>query len=349
MGKSIKQTFSNPIRGLTAVSTFGGSELARRSKIPGLNQLARLPETASDSILGTRYGRQGAQDLQGFNGGQNPAELLAQTGGAPLLANIAMGVDPQDALAGYFGKSKQDGSWEEFLGTLSQADLDRVNSVHGQLNTIQKDRTLRQKAVDSVIADFPNLAKNAAQARAQAGGEFDEVTRGYMEQALGQTAAKYAAGGGLSSGAANQAFAKTGADMAMQKLDFMGQREQNQYNMDANVLNTRLAEVNALRDFQNTMLGGGIQQGFSAQQANLQRQFQGQQFNAGLQEQRYQADQQGKNALFGALGSLGGSFLGAKMLGGSMGTNLFGSPAPKLTTNNLLQPKTAGLDGYGGR
>jgi hypothetical protein len=119
--------------------------------------------------------------------------------------------------------------------------------------------------------------------------------------------------------------------------------------MDANVLNTRLAEVNALRDFQNTMLGGGIQQGFSAQQANLQRQFQGQQFNAGLQEQRYQADQQGKNALFGALGSLGGSFLGAKMLGGSMGTNLFGSPAPKLTTNNLLQPKTAGLDGYGGR
>jgi hypothetical protein len=88
MGKSIKQTFSNPIRGLTAVSTFGGSELARRSKIPGLNQLARLPETASDSILGTRYGRQGAQDLQGFNGGQNPAELLAQTGGAPCPGGV---------------------------------------------------------------------------------------------------------------------------------------------------------------------------------------------------------------------------------------------------------------------
>lgn len=336
--KAVGQTFSNPVRGLTAIGTMGTSELARRSGIPIASQLARLPETASDSLLGTRFGRQGAADLPGINGGQDPATLLAQTGGAPVLANIGMGVKPEDALAGYFGKSTKDGSWEQFLGTLNQKDLDSINSVHGQLTSIQQNRDLRQKAVDKVIADYPNLAANAAQDRAKAGGEFDDVTKQYMQQALGTAAAKYGANGGLNSGAANEAFAKVGADNAMNKLSYMGDREQYSYNTGLNVLNTRLADVNALRDFQNTMLGQGVQQGFSAQQANLQRQFQGQMQNADMANQQRLSDQNSKNALFGALGSVGGSFLGASMLGGS----LFGAAATKVKT-----PSPFGGGGYG--
>lgn len=337
--KYAKEAFSNPLRGFAAVSTFGTSELARRSKVPLLNQIARLPETASDTLLGTRFGREGAANLTGFNGGLSPTDLLSQTGGAPLLANIGMGVNAEDALAGYFGKSKQDGSWEEFLGTLSQKDLDSVNAVHGQLTKIQSNRDLRQKAVEGVMADFPNVAAEAAKARANAGGEFDEVTKGYMQQALNNTASKFAAGGNLSSGAANEAFARVGAEQGMNKLNYMGDREQFAYNDKLNGFNMRLGEVNALRDFQNTMLGGGIQQGFSAQQANLQRQFQGQQANAEMANQKYLSDQASKNAMFGALGSLGGSIIGAGMLGGS----LFGSP--KVSTPS---PYGNGMGGAGG-
>jgi hypothetical protein len=331
MGKSIKKAFSNPIRGLTAIGTFGTSELARRSNIPGLNQMARLPETASDSLLGTRFGRQGAADLPSAPGGQSPTDLLTSTGGAPLLANIAMGVDPVDALAGYFGKSKKDGSWEEFLGTLSQNDLDKVNAVNGQLTTIQSDRKLRQTAVDKVIADFPNIATFAAQERAKSGEEFDSVTKGYMDQALQGTAAKFAAGGNLSSGAMNEAVARVGAEQGMAKLGFMGEREGFAYNTKLNEMNTRLAEVNALRDFQNTMMGQGVQQGFSAQQANLQRQFAGQQQNAEMANQQRMSDQASSNAMFGAIGSLGGTILGGSM-GGMLGGSLFGSTSPKTTT-----------------
>lgn len=315
---TVKNVVSNPVRAVTAVSTFGTSELARRSNIPIASQVARLPETASNSLLGTRFGKEGAPDLQGFQGGQDPATFLAQTGGASLLANISMGVSPTDALAGYFGKSTKDGSWEEFLGTVNQKDLDAINSVNGQLTSIQSNTDLRQKAVDNVIADFPNLAKNAAQARAQAGGEFDTETRKYMEMALGDTAAKYAAGGQISSGAANEAFARVGAEQALNKLSYMGDREQYAYNTGANELNARLAEVNALRDFQNTMLTGQVAQGFSAQQANLQRQFQGDTNNVNTQNQQIfsnqAAEQASSNAMFGALGSLGGSFIGASLL-----------------------------------
>lgn len=320
--KAVGNAFSNPVRALTAVGTFGTSEIAR--KIPGVGQVARLPETASDNLLGTKYGKQGAPDLAGFNGGQDPASFLAQTGGAPVLANIAMGVDPKEALAGYFGKSTKDGSWEEFLGTLNQKDLDSINSVHGQLTTIQQDRTLRQTAVDKVVQDFPNIVQQNMKTY---GDQFDSSMKEYVNNALQGTAAKYAANGQISSGAANEAFAKVGAEQGLNRLNYATENA----TRDAGL---RLAEVNALRDFQNTMLGGQVQQGFSAQQANLQRQFAGQQSNAEMANQRYMQDQGSKNALFGAIGSLGGSFLGAKMLG----ANIFGAATPQ--TGNLISGKS---------
>lgn len=350
MGGSIKKAAGQVARGGLAVFSGGVSEgvnSASKGRLFRATGMSGGPMGTATGAIGRTLGLQNPDgaDLPGFAGGQDPATLLAQTGGAPLLANIAMGVDPEDALAGYFGKNKKDGSWEEFLTTLNQKDYDAVTSVQGQLKTIQSNRDLRQQAVDKVINDFPNLTKQAAQARAQSGQEFDEVTRGYMQQALGETAAKFAAGGNLSSGAANEAFAKVGAQQGMQKLDYMGQREQNAYNMGANELNMRLGEVNALRDFQNTMLGGQIQQGFSAQQANLQRQFQGQSQQLDFMNQQKLADKATNNAMLGAIGSLGGSFIGAKMLG----ANLFGGTGNKDVPSQSPKYSNTYYDSYSGR
>jgi hypothetical protein len=260
-------------------------------------------------------------------GTQDPAAFLAQTGGASLLASIAMGVDVDEALAGYMGVPKEDLDGKN--GNLNAQQVQDITSARNQLNSIQSNRQLRQQAVDKVIADFPNIAKYAAEERAKSGTEFDSETKKYMDQALGSAAAKYNVGGMLSSGAANEAFAKVGADQAMSKLDYMGGREQYAYNTRLNETNARLTEVNALRDFQNTMMTGQVAQGFSAQQAQLQRQFQGDMFNAEQANQRYLSDQQSKNALYGGLGQLGGTIIGASlfgppgaMLGGQIGSGL---------------------------
>ena len=342
MGKQIKQTFSNPIRGLTAIGTMGTSELARKIGGP-IGALAALPENVGKKfgIGSTRVG-----SAPTVAGGQSAIEMLTQSGGAPLLSNIALGGNIDDALAGYLGvrdaaalKYALDGHVYET--EFDPGDIEKIQVVRKQLQSIQQNRELRQQAVDKVIADFPNIAKQAAQARMQAGEEFDSVTKGYMDQALKGTAAKFAAGGGLSSGAMNEAIARVGAEQGMQRLGFQGEREQFAYGQGLNEYQNRLAEVNALRDFQNTMLGGGIQQGFSAQQANLQRQFQGQMANAEMANQRSLADQQSKNAMLGALGGLAGSILGpvGTAFGSQIAGSMFGSPRPRINTPN---PRGAG-------
>jgi hypothetical protein len=198
-----------------------------------------------------------------------------------------------------------------------------------------------------VIEDFPNITAKVAQERAASGQEFDQVTQQYMKQALDQTASKYAAGGRLSSGAANEAFAKVGGDYGLQKLDYMGQREAvaQQRETQNQILpwQARLAEVNALRDFQNTMLTGKASEGFNAAQANLGRIANADSQNTMAYNQRLFQEQQSKdattNAMFGALGSLGGSYLGGAMLSkslagpaapeSSVSTGYFNQSAPK--------------------
>lgn len=341
MGGSIKKVFSNPIRAVTAVGTFGTSELARNSGIPVVSDLAKLPETASDRLLGTRFGeRNSMPNLAAMPGGQSPTDLLANTGGAPVLANVVMGVSPEEALAGFFGKNSQDGSWQEFLSTLSQKDVDAINSTKQQLTVIQSNTNLRNQAIQKVVDDFPNVTKQIAEARAASGQEFDEVTKGYMKQALEGTAAKYAAGGNLSSGAANEAFARVGGEQALNKLNYMGDREASARQDAMAGYGIRLGEVNALRDFQNTMLGQKVSEGFNAAQANLGRIQQGGMFNAEQFNQRQLMESQQKNAttnaLFGALGSLGGSFIGGKMLAGSLASS----------AGNTAAPQTQGMSGY---
>lgn len=323
------------VRGGAAVFTGGISEgvnAASKGKIYQKTGMSGGPIGSVTGSVGRLFGLQGNQNtpnLASAPGGLSNPDLLAQTGGAPVLANIAMGVAPKDALAGFLGITPE--NWDNYVADLSPKDASSLNAVQKQLETIQSNTDLRNKAVQGVINDFPNVTAQIAKARADSGQEFDQVTQGYMKQALDQTAAKFAANGGLSSGAANEAFSKTGADLAMNKLDYMGNREQAARGDAYAGFNARLGEVNALRDFQNTMLGQGVQQGFSAAQANLGRIQQGGMANAQFANDRANAESAQENAttnaLYGALGSLGGAYIGGKMLQGSMGAGAASSSA----------------------
>lgn len=271
---------------------------------------------ASNIWNGGSSGNPDTAPLAQAPGGQSPTELLAQTGGAPVLASVAMGVSPKAALANFMGV--EEANFDDYISNLNPKDAASLHSTLNTLTSIQSNTELRNRAVQSVINDFPNVTAKIAQDRASSGQEFDSVTQGYMKQALDQTAAKYAANGGLSSGAANEAFAKTGAGLAMNKLDYMGQREAVSAQQHMTDLNARLGEVNALRDFQQTMLGQGAQQGFSAAQANLGRIQQGGLANMNYANQRSMADLNSNNAMLGSIGSLAGTAIGA-YFGGPMG------------------------------
>lgn len=80
-----KNAFSNPIRGLTAISTLGTSELARRTPIG--NALYSLPEKASNGLLGTHYGQTGSPDI----GGSGPFQVDAAQSTADQAAINALG------------------------------------------------------------------------------------------------------------------------------------------------------------------------------------------------------------------------------------------------------------------
>src|SRR5438477_10783270 len=111
--KTVKNAFSNPIRGLTAVGTFGTSELARRmGPIPKM--LASLPESAANSILGTHYGQTGTPDIGGggpFNidQGQLTADQAAITGLGTKQYNETLGAisDQGDAAQKYAAQTFQ--------------------------------------------------------------------------------------------------------------------------------------------------------------------------------------------------------------------------------------------------
>lgn len=298
MGGATKGWGLNPqsiVRGAADVMTLGQNEVFG-------NPVGKM--------AGSVFGNPSAPRLAAGATGQNPAEVLGSTGGAPLLANIAMGANIDDALAGYLNVPKA-----EYLDALNGGnsninprDLQLIQSVRDQLNSVQSDRNLRQQAVDKVVNDFPNIVQSNMK---MYGDQYDDNMKQYVDQALQGTAAKFAAGGALSSGAANEAFARVGAENANNRLNYMSTNA----TRDASL---RLNEVNSLRDFQNTMLGQVVPQGFSATQANLQRQFAGQQQQNELANQQNLSNQQSSNALFGSLGSLAGTAVGA-YFGGPMG------------------------------
>lgn len=253
--------------------------------------------------------------------GENPAAVLAQTGGAPLLANIALGANVEDTIAGYFGAA----DYGSLYNSVNPQDRQLLMNVRKQLTDIQSNTNLRNKAVQQVVDDFPNIVAQAAQARTASGQEFDDVTKGYIDQALNKVGAKYAAGGMLSSGATAAASARAGAEYGMQKLGYMDGREEFKYNQGLQGWQARYNETNALRNFQNLMTGQAAGNGFSAVQASLNRNQQAQMANVNAQNQQNFMNQQQDNAMFGAIGGLAGTALGGAFLGRGMGGAQAGS------------------------
>lgn len=299
------------------------------------------------------------KDAPGPDLSTSPAQSLAQSGGAPLLANIAMGVDPKDAIASYFGQSNFDewyngkpagprgtdvvnGMVTQDPGTpgLGEDEKKLIDGVLNQLTTIQKNTNLRNQAVQQVVNDFPNIAAQAAQARQASGGEFDEATKGAMNLALNQGAAKYAANGGLSSGAMNEAMAKMGAQYGMDKLNYMDNRGDTAYNQGVQGWQVRYNETNALRNFQNLMMGQAAGNGFSAQQATLARNNQNQLTQLGYINQNNQLASAQENAMYTGLGSLAGTAVGAYFGGpaGAAAGNKIGAQAGSSLGGNTSSP-----------
>lgn len=307
--KSVTNFAKSPSRVLTAVGTAGASEAWRKTN----PAVAKLQQAGDKWLGGNGSGNNGLSNMSP----ENPATLLAQTGGAPLLANIALGANVDDALAGYFGKS----DFRSFYEGLSDSDRELVDGVKQQLTSIQSNTEMRNKAVQQVVNDFPNVVAHAAQARQAAGQEFDDTTKAYLDKALGASAAKYAAGGNLSSGAMLEASGRIGADMGMQKLGYQDSREASDYNMGAQGWQARYNETNALRNFQNIMTQGAAGNGFSAAQASLNRTQQTGMMNAGFANQQNLQNQQSDNQMLGAIGGLAGTALGG-YLGGPMGAGM---------------------------
>lgn len=326
---TISNITKSPTRAFTAIGTGGGSELARLN--PAVNAIADPVTKKLDSLMGWG-GSSGGNSIGG--GMENPAQTLAMTGGAPLLANIALGADVKQTIAGYFGAS----NYDKFYGSLSDSDKELVDGVQNQLTSIQSNTDLKNKAVQQIVQDFPNIAAQAAQTRQASGQEFDATTKQYLDQALQGTAAKYAANGALSSGAMAAASARVGAQYGMDKLNYMDNRGDNAYNQGVQGWQARYNEANALRNFQNLMTQGAAGQGFSAVQASLGRTQQTNLANAGFANQQNLQNQQNDNAMLGALGGLAGTAAGAYFggpagaaMGGKIGSSVGGmsnAPAP---------------------
>lgn len=234
--------------------------------------------------------------------GPGGAGVMAQSGGIPLLTKVLLGTSVASTLAGYFGVGKSDQDYSSWFQGLSQEDQAQVKALEDNLTSLQGDLDKRNQAVQQVLNDYPNVMAQVAKDRAASGQEFDDVTKGYMEQALNQTAAKYAANGGLSSGAMNEATAQTGANLALQKLGYMGDREQSSYQQNMAGYTARLNEAEALRQFQQKMLGTGVDQRFSAAQNALQRQAGFQTAGAEMQQKQDLYNDEQKSKLFGSLG-----------------------------------------------
>lgn len=245
--------------------------------------------------------------------GQNYVGFLSSTGGAPLLTNIALGVNPEQAIASYFGKP----TFQDVLNDASGGEQQALNSLLGQLKTIQSNTDLRNQAVQKVVQDFPNIVSMTApkviEAKKAAGEEFDSATKQYLDYAMEQTGAKYAAGGMISSGAQVAAQARNAAQLGMQRLDYTNQKGNQQLDLLGSDWQNQYNEANALRNFQQQMLGLGAQQGFSAQQNYLSRNAQTDMYNTGLENERRMNDYKSNQAMWQGIGSAIGQMGGSGM------------------------------------
>ncbi len=214
-------------------------------------------------LLGAQMGQPGYSPS--MTPQESPMNTLMMTGGAPLLANIGMGVDPDQALASYLGMNKTD-LINELKGNsknlgLSDQEKTQLTSLRGQLNQISQNTDMRNQAVQKLVNDFPNFMQQHIQ---QFQGVADASMKQSLDLASNQLAAKYASTGGFSSGAFNQGLARASQEQAMNKLNYAT-------GLSGQAFQQQLGEAEALRSFQQKMLGGGADQGYLAIQNMLGR------------------------------------------------------------------------------
>lgn len=279
------------VRGATDVATFGTAEIGGISK-----KLGNLADGKSNSYTPTMLPN------------EDPKLTLAQSGGAPLLTQIALGANVEDALAGYFGKGSG-ADFKQYYDSLDPAGKSAIDSVRNQLTQIQSNTQLRDQAVQKVVADFPNIVSMTApkviQAKQQAGQDFDAATKGYLDYALRSVAAKGGVNGTVSSGASIQAASDTAAKLGLDKLNYVEGQGNKALDLSNSDWQNQYTEANALRSFQQKMLGQGASQGFSSAQSALQRAQQTNEFNV---NNKNSADAQANaqsNELLGSIGKAG--------------------------------------------
>lgn len=294
-------------KGLGAIAT-GGTSL-----IPG-SPTAKVGNAVGDVLtLGTAK-------LSMGGGGYTPTLLpqsdpvmqLAQSGGAPLLTSIALGANVNDAVAGYFGRaSGQD--FDAWFNGLTPDQQAAVKGVTNQLTQIQQNTDLRNQAVQKVVNDYPNLVQKTAQdvatAKQKAGEEFDAASKSYLDYANNAIAAKFGGTGTVSSGAAIAAANRAASELGIQKLGYQTEQGNTAFERDSADLlgawSQQYTEANALRGFQQKMLGQGASQGFSAAQNAIKANADITAANTGAVNQANAAKSAADNALTSNLLGLG--------------------------------------------
>lgn len=301
----------NPLKGITRfgadMMTFGGNELLG-NPVGKLMDVGRNPSASVPQL-----------------GQMSPLDMLSSSGGAPLLTNISLGVKPDDALASYFGIQPAD--WKNWLSTRSPSEQEAISGLSSTLNQVSTNTELRNKAVTQLTNDFPDYMASAIPKYKNIA---DQATLSAAQQALDQTAAKYASGGQLSSGATAAAMARTGAETAQGNLAFGG-------NLALQDWTNKYNSASALQSFQQKMLGQGATQGFNAVQNALQQNNNNSMANKNNAMKQNEINQSGTNSMMGALGGLAGTALGGYFMGpmGAMaGGGMAKFNAPKVAQSN---------------
>jgi hypothetical protein len=285
------------VRGATDVATFGTAEIGGVSKKMG---------SVADRLVGGKSSSYTPKMLPQ----SDPIMQLANSGGAQLLTNIALGTNVDDAVASHFGRSggADFQAWYNGLDPNQQAAIDGVKK---QLTQIQSNTQLRDTAVQKIVQDFPNIVSMTSQkvmaAKQAAGQEFDQATKGYLDYAMKAIAAKSGGSGTVSSGANIQASADAASKLGMDRLNYTTQRGDAALNLENSDWMNQYSEANALRSFQQKMLGEGAGQGFSAAQSALERAQRTGEFNTDAVNRKQAADQTSDNAMLGSLGNLAGT------------------------------------------
>lgn len=316
--KTVKKAISNPLG-------FG-------ARI-GLDTVTGgLAELGGKGSLSNRVGNMFGPKAGGGGGSVNtpnesPMDTLVNSGGAPLLTNIALGANVDDTMASFLGISK------EALTTgkgLAPQDVEAIKNLRSQLTDIQTNTDMRNKAVTNLTNDFPNYV---AQAAPKYAALWDDNMKGVMDQALQKVGASYAANGGLSSGAMAAASARAATGVAGDRLNYST-------GLAVQDFSQKLSETTALQSFQQKMLGQGATQGFNAVQNSLSR-------NATSNDIKLKSDlatqatnKSANDGMFGALGGLAGSVLGPA-------GSVIGSQVGNMVSQYFKGPANGAADSYG--